>query len=122
MTWCAGQSKSSRLQIVLATKLLDPWSFFLNFVSMPFLCQKLLYVAYVWITAVVLKLLSSFGQKLQRRGGGGKMVLIVVEAVPARGKPPAGVDVFDAFVDQRAVSLHIARAAGSMQFSSPKLV
>ena len=59
---------------------------------MTFLCQKLLYVAYVWIDIVVLKFISSVGQKFQR-GGGGKMVLIVVEAVPAGSKAPVAVYV-----------------------------
>ena len=64
----------------------------LNFVSIRFLWQKLLYVAYVWIAVVGLKFISSVGQKIQRRGGGGNMVFIVVEAVPASSKPTAGVD------------------------------
>ena len=64
----------------------------LNFVSMIFLCQKLLYVAYVWVAIVVLTFLSSVGQKLQRKCGRGKIVFIVVEAVPESSKLPAADD------------------------------
>ena len=38
-------------------------------------------------------LLLIFLPRLQERGNGGRMVLIVVEAVPASSKPSAGVDM-----------------------------
>ena len=49
-------------------------------------------MAYVWIDVVVLKLISSVGQKFEK-GGGGKMILIAVEAVLAGIKPPAAAGV-----------------------------
>ena len=65
---------------------------YLNLVSKTFICQKLLYVAYVWIDVVVFIFISSVGQKF-RRGGGRKGVLVAVEAVLAGSKPPATVGV-----------------------------
>ena len=50
-------------------------------------------MAFVWIGVVVLKIFSSVGQKLQRRGGGENMALLVIEILPASSKPPAGIDV-----------------------------
>ena len=49
-------------------------------------------MAYVWIDVVILRFISSIGQKFQR-GGGGDMVLIAVETVPVGSKPPAAVGV-----------------------------
>ena len=51
-----------------------------------------MYVVYIWIDVVVLKLMFSVGQK-SKRGDGGNQVLVAVEAVPAGSKPPAAVGV-----------------------------
>ena len=65
----------------------------LDFVYMTFLCHKMLYLANVRIAVVVLKFLSSIVlQKLQGKGGGRKMVLSVVKAVPASSEPTAADD------------------------------
>ena len=75
--------------------------------------------------------LLSFSEKLQGRGGGGKMVLSVVEAEPASGKPPAGVNVristgerrdFGASAPSltRASSLDLVKSGSSAKL--PKLV
>ena len=51
-------------------------------------------MAYVWIAVVILPDFSVFSvsQRLQDRGARGKMVLSIVETVPASGKPPAADD------------------------------
>ena len=64
----------------------------LDFVFKTFICQKMLYVEYVWLNVVVLEFISSVRQKFQR-GGGENMVLIAVEVVPVGSKPSAAVGV-----------------------------
>ena len=54
--------------------------FCLDFVSKAFIFQKLLYVTYGWVDAVVLKVICSAGD------GKGRIVLITVEAVLAESK------------------------------------
>ena len=85
---------------------------------MTFISQKLLYVAYVWIDVVVLKFISLAGQKFQR-GGGGKMILVAVDAVPAGSKPPAAVGVRISTVERQdfIASTPLSTRASPMNFS-----
>ena len=64
-----------------------------------------------------------FSPKLQERGGGGTMILIDVETIPAGIKPPAADNSMCIFTGEKwdfGVSVHLFTTASPMHFSGAK--
>ena len=76
-----------------------------------------------WVVVPLLFLFSVLSQKPQGRGGGGKMIISVVEAVPTSSKPPAADDVMRTSMGRRCgfgASVPLLTRASPMPFSGAR--